>query len=409
MATKLGLDDFKASDGWLSKFKLRHKIKGEILHGESGSVDVQIVDRWKQIHTDLINSYDAKNIFNVDETGLMWRCTPNKTLIFENEMPKGLKKSKERLTIMLCCSSSGEKLKPVVIGKSKNLRSFRNKFLPVEYDGNKSSWMTSSLFSTWLLKLDEKMKEDKRKILLLLDNAPVHPIDIQLTNLRLLFFPKNSTSVIQPLDQGIIRSFKCHYRFKLMTYLLSFKELDEMNSQNKKFDLYDAIQWISQSWNAITTETISNCFKHANFSEKITIELNSQSSREEMYLNKLATESKITGEEFISFDNNLETSEEIVDVDENEIMKAVIDELEQDIESENEEADEIEESAPISKVKTLDEAISSFNDIFEFLKKFDLQESSLDALMKVRNDLCALKAYASLSQTSLLDYFQEKK
>ena len=194
-----------------------------------------------------------------------------------------------------------------------------------------------------------------------------------------------------------------------MTYLLSFKELDEMNSQNKKFDLYDAIQWISQSWNAITTETISNCFKHANFSEKITIELNSQSSREEMYLNKLATESKITGEEFISFDNNLETSEEIVDVDENEIMKAVIDELEQDIESENEEADEIEESAPISKVKTLDEAISSFNDIFEFLKKFDLQESSLDALMKVRNDLCALKAYASLSQTSLLDYFQEKK
>lgn len=357
----------------------------------------------------MINSYDAKNIFNVDETGLMWRCTPNKTLIFENEMPKGLKKSKERLTIMLCCSSSGEKLKPVVIGKSKNPRSFRNKFLPVEYDGNKSSWMTSSLFSTWLLKLDEKMKEDKRKILLLLDNAPVHPIDIQLTNLRLLFFPKNSTSVIQPLDQGIIRSFKCHYRFKLMTYLLSFKELDEMNSQNKKFDLYDAIQWISQSWNAITTETISNCFKHANFSEKITIELNSQSSREEMYLNKLATESKITGEEFISFDNNLETSEEIVDVDENEIMKAVIDELEQDIESENEEADEIEESAPISKVKTLDEAISSFNDIFEFLKKFDLQESSLDALMKVRNDLCALKAYASLSQTSLLDYFQEKK
>lgn len=59
-------------------------------HGESGSVNVQIVDRWKQVHTDLINSYDAKNIFNVDETGFMWRCTPEKTLVLENEMHKGI-------------------------------------------------------------------------------------------------------------------------------------------------------------------------------------------------------------------------------------------------------------------------------------------------------------------------------
>jgi len=71
-----------------------------------------------------------------------------------------------------------------------------------------------------------------------------------------------------------------------MTNLLSFKELDAISSVDKKFDLYDAVQWISQSWNAITTETIGNCFKHANFSEKITIELNSQSSRE-LYLNCL--------------------------------------------------------------------------------------------------------------------------
>ena len=85
------------------------------------------------------------------------------------------------------------------------------------------------------------MKEEKRNILLLLDNASVHPIDIQLTNIRLLFFPKNSTSVIQPLDQGIIRSFKCNYRFKLMTYVLSFKKLDAISSMDKKFDLYDAI------------------------------------------------------------------------------------------------------------------------------------------------------------------------
>lgn len=31
MATKLGLENSKASNGWLGRFKLRHRIKSEIL------------------------------------------------------------------------------------------------------------------------------------------------------------------------------------------------------------------------------------------------------------------------------------------------------------------------------------------------------------------------------------------
>ena len=41
-----------------------------------------------------------------------------------------------------------------------------------------------------------------------MDNVPCHPVDIILSNIRLQYFPPNTTSVLQPLDQGIIRAFK---------------------------------------------------------------------------------------------------------------------------------------------------------------------------------------------------------
>jgi len=55
------------------------------------------------------------------------------------------------------------------------------------------------------------MKKENRKILLLLDNAPVHNTDKVFSNIELYYLPLNSTSKIQPLDQGIIKAFKAHY------------------------------------------------------------------------------------------------------------------------------------------------------------------------------------------------------
>ncbi|KAI8516466.1 Pyruvate decarboxylase 2 [Branchiostoma belcheri] len=56
----------------------------------------------------------------------------------------------------------------------------------------------------------------RKKICLLLDNYTAHPHDVNLRNIRLIFLPANTTSIIQPLDQGIIRNFKALYRSKLM-------------------------------------------------------------------------------------------------------------------------------------------------------------------------------------------------
>lgn len=51
------------------------------------------------------------------------------------------------------------------------------------------------------------------KILLILDNAPGHPPHIGdlHPNINVVYLPPNTTSIIQPMDQGAIATFKAHY------------------------------------------------------------------------------------------------------------------------------------------------------------------------------------------------------
>jgi hypothetical protein len=50
------------------------------------------------------------------------------------------------------------------------------------------------------------------KILLLVDNAPGHPLRISDTdeNINVMFLPP-TTSLIQPMDKGVIATFKSYY------------------------------------------------------------------------------------------------------------------------------------------------------------------------------------------------------
>lgn len=69
-----------------------------------------------------------------------------------------------------------------------------------------------------------KIPYDKAKALVLLNNCPAYPQVEQRTsddkNITCMFLPANTTSLIQPMDQGVIYTAKRPYKNKLLNEIL---------------------------------------------------------------------------------------------------------------------------------------------------------------------------------------------
>ena len=82
MAEQMGLVDFKSSDGWFRGWKWRHEIRNSVrLHGEAGDVDLADAEvTMAELRKTLTEGgYDPEEIFNMDESGLFYRCMPKRT------------------------------------------------------------------------------------------------------------------------------------------------------------------------------------------------------------------------------------------------------------------------------------------------------------------------------------------
>jgi len=222
IANAIGLMEFKASNGWLHKFKIRHNITSHQLQGESSELNADIVRNWKENFAEILAGYKPEDIFNTDETDLLWRGSPNRTIMIRGESSADCKQAKERMSVLLTASATGEKLPPLIIWKSRIPRAF-NEVIPsgAKWFLNSKAWMTSNIFDNFLTLWNEKLKTTNRCILLLLDNASCHTIDVlAYSNVKLMFLPPNTMAGTQPIDTGIIKSFKLHYKRLMTTEML---------------------------------------------------------------------------------------------------------------------------------------------------------------------------------------------
>jgi hypothetical protein len=84
LAEQLNIDDFKASEGWLGKFKQRHSIIFKSVQGEAAQIDHDSLNDWQQkvLRSELAR-FSPNDVYNVDETGLFFHLLPDKTLSFK--------------------------------------------------------------------------------------------------------------------------------------------------------------------------------------------------------------------------------------------------------------------------------------------------------------------------------------
>ena len=173
------------------------------------------------------------------------------------------KKSKHRFTVTFIVNAAGKsESKPIVIWKSANPRCFKGikkSDLPVEYFSQPKAWMTGDILEIVLCKLNKQLRSKDRYVLFM-DNAGCHPPNIteKFSNIKVVFLPPNTTSVLKPLDLGIIQNFiKVHYRKLLMTFVLAKIETCSSASELlKSVNVLHAIRWVGEAWKNVKVITI---------------------------------------------------------------------------------------------------------------------------------------------------------
>ena len=269
LSRHLGIVGWRCSEGWLHRFKKRHNISYKAMCDERlSAIEQSRHTQWlKDVLKPTLIRYDPKNVFCADETALFWRLLPDKTTAFKSEQCYDGKKSKERLTLLVCANMDGtEKMPLLTIGKFDNPRCFRGIHkLPVKYVASSKAWMTSELFSDWLWSFDDAMDCQHRKVLLVINSCPAHPnAKTHLKATELLFLPPTAATKLQPCSQGIIQNLKVHYR--TMTLLRLVQHIDAGGAaEDLEITLLDAVSMLKSAWEKVAPTTITNCFTRAHF------------------------------------------------------------------------------------------------------------------------------------------------
>lgn len=76
-AAKMNIEEFKASAGWLARFKSRHNLAFKSVCGEKAAMDEGMVEEWWNVRLpEHLAKYDARNVFNANETALFFKALP---------------------------------------------------------------------------------------------------------------------------------------------------------------------------------------------------------------------------------------------------------------------------------------------------------------------------------------------
>lgn len=271
---------FTASRGWLDRFKKRQNLHSIKMSGEAASADKEAAAAYLPVIKQIIEDggYTPHQVFNVDETGLYWKRMPAKTVLSrEEKSAPGHKPSKDRVTLILGGNAQGDmKLKPMLIHTAENpraLKGFVKSSLPVIWRANKKAWTTRPIFQEWFtnafLPAVERyclQKNISHKVLLLLDNAPSHPVNLSdiSEKVRVDFLPKNTTSLIQPMDQGVIATFKAYYLRRTFRQMIRAVDSDinlTIREFWKRYNIKDAIDNIAESWKEVTEANMNGVWR----------------------------------------------------------------------------------------------------------------------------------------------------
>ena len=198
-----------------------------------------------------------------------------------------------------------------------------------------------------------------------MDNFSGHELAVQLvgglqglSNIRIAWLPPNTTSVWQPIDQGIIASFKLQYRRQWVTFML--REYEAGKNPQRTMNLLKAIQQtrVVQE-QSVTTDYIKKCWQKSTIIQKPVVEeptTEDDEAAERTELQEQITQLPI--KDALSLNEFLNPSNEtILDKDDDIFVSVLdyysIDTVGEELESSDEEVEEVDTAKALRCIKTV--------------------------------------------------------
>ncbi|XP_035898785.1 tigger transposable element-derived protein 1-like [Anopheles stephensi] len=274
-------ETFQPSNDWFERFKQRTGIHNLIRPAPAVNVDQKPANDFIRLFKSLVCTelYLPQQMFNCEETCLLWRKLPNRTSnTLQEHQPL-----KDRLTLLFCANASGDlRLKPLLVYHSDTPRTLiSNKVQKTPSDvvwrSNKQVAVTQDIFVDWLkhtfgpsVKTYLMANNLPLHALLVLDNALLHSehraelIPQEFNFIRIQYLPPNTAPFLQPLDQQVMGSFKKRYLKELFEHCFNIIEGTCLSLEvfwKHHFHIVTCAKLIGKAWAGVTASTLRSAWK----------------------------------------------------------------------------------------------------------------------------------------------------
>ena len=215
--------------------------------------------------------------------------------------------------------------------------------------------------------------------------------------------PPNATSIMQPLDQGIILSAKRRYKKKLAErYLACVENNKDANSLLKALNIVQATNMIAASWRETSSTIIQNCFRKAGFKHHAVdpapeTEDPLPTPAPDVWNRVQRWLGDVQFDEFAASDPEAGTAQAMSDQD---IVNIVLTENDAQEESDDESGEEI---PSLSAIKTSVEFLAMIDQQKAFLKR---NEMPTDIVEQLETQVVAMQLSLCSKQKQMQDYFK---
>ena len=278
LAKQMNVAEFVGGPSWCSRFMRQNRLSMR----SRTTVGQKLPENWEEKVTNFHRfvsrrkeelAIQADRVFNMDEVPMSFDAPYSRTVDTtgaESIPVSTTSHEKTGFTVVLACSETGKKLKPMVIFKRKTMPKENLPDGVVVHCHNKG-WMDRDGMAVWGEKVwrPRPVSFFDRTSLLIFDSFSAH-IDEGVRNTfktehktTTAVIPGGLTKKLQPLDISVNRSFKNHVREEWEKWMSEGIHTFTETGKMRRATHAEVCNWVIRAWRAVKVTAITNGFRKA--------------------------------------------------------------------------------------------------------------------------------------------------